>query len=351
MGFVIAEERTENRIEAANRNRRKAVMMKVSIIIPVYKVEKYLSQCVDSVLNQTYQDFEIILVDDGSPDACPKICDQYASSDARIIVIHKKNGGLSDARNAGIRCARGAYTMFLDADDYWIDPNALEKLTARLQKTNADVLNYSYRKVHESDGTIVDPFEGANDMPLEYDNAVLQLTYLFQNHLYICSACNKIVRTEILQNGVLFRVGDTSEDVEWCAELLTKAKSFDFVPENFYCYRQRVGSITHGIKRKNCEDLKKHIIRCAELGNSAGDEIRPFVYQFTAYQLAVFVATQSAADEYPEQCVRELEKYTWLFQYKGITRNERMIAILCKIIGYQNLCRLVRRTRKIWSRR
>lgn len=325
--------------------------MKVSIIIPVYKVEQYLSQCVDSVLRQTYQDFEMILVDDGSPDASPKICDQYASSDVRISVIHKKNGGLSDARNAGILQATGEYTMFLDSDDYWDDLQALEKLVARLQRTKADVLNYAYKKVYEPDGLVLEQFQNAKDMPAEYVSRTSQLTYLFQNHLYISSACNKLVRTEILQNGVLFCVGDTSEDVEWCAELLVKAQSFDYVQESFYCYRQRAGSITHGIKRKNCEDLKKHIIRCAELGKSASDEMHPFVYQFTAYQLAVFVATQSAADDYPEQCVRELANYTWLFQYRGVTRNERMIAALMKVIGYQNLCRIVRMTRRLWSRR
>lgn len=325
--------------------------MKISIIVPVYRVEKYLVQCVESVLGQTFSDFELILVDDGSPDHSPAICDDYVQKDSRVTVIHKKNGGLSDARNVGIRCATGEYVMFLDADDYWSDKNALEKLVARLQKTNAEVLNYPYRKVFESDGTIVDQFENTKDMPLEYDNVVLQLTYLFHNHLYISSACNKIVRTEILQNGVFFHAGDTSEDVEWCAELLVKARSFDYVQENFYCYRQRENSITHGIKRKNCEDFKKHIVRCVQFGRLATEELYPFVYQFAAYQLAVFVATQSVADEYPEQCVRELAKYTWLFQYKGVTRNERMVAVLSKIMGYQNLCRIVRLTRRLWRRR
>lgn len=325
--------------------------MKISIVVPVYGVERFLKQCIDSVLRQTYSNFELILVDDGSPDGCPDICDTYAAKDCRVQVIHKKNGGLSDARNAGILLATGEYTMFLDSDDYWDDLQALEKLVARLQRTKADVLNYAYKKVYEPEGLILEQFQNAKDMPVEYVSRSPQLKYLFQNHLYISSACNKLVRTEILQNGVLFCVGDTSEDVEWCAEFLVKAQSFDYIQESFYCYRQRAGSITHGIKRKNCEDLKKHIIRCVEMGTSADDEIRPFVYQFTAYQLAVFVATQSAAEEYPEGCIRDLSEYTWLFQYVGVTRNERMIAALTKVIGYQNLCRIVRITRRLWSRR
>ena len=100
---------------------------KISIIVPVYKVEQYLERCVRSLINQTYKNVEIILVDDGSPDQCPQMCDNYASDDLRIKVIHKKNGGLSDARNAGLRIATGEYVMYVDSDDY-IEKNACEKL-------------------------------------------------------------------------------------------------------------------------------------------------------------------------------------------------------------------------------
>ena len=100
---------------------------KISVVIPIYNVEKYLQRCVDSVLNQTLRDLEIILVDDGSPDKCPLICDQYAKKDSRVFVIHKKNGGLASARNAGMKAATGTYLFFLDSDD-WIDLDGLELL-------------------------------------------------------------------------------------------------------------------------------------------------------------------------------------------------------------------------------
>ena len=99
----------------------------ISVIIPVYKVEKYLNKCVDSVLNQTYKNLEIILVDDGSPDKCPEICDEYAKKDDRIKIIHKQNGGLSDARNVGIEKSTGEYITFIDSDDY-VDSNYIEQL-------------------------------------------------------------------------------------------------------------------------------------------------------------------------------------------------------------------------------
>ena len=104
----------------------------ISVIVPIYKVEQYLSECVDSILQQSYENLEVILVDDGSPDSCPEICDRYAVTDNRIKVIHKPNGGLSDARNTGLKAATGEYILFIDSDDYWIDKNAIKKLIEKL---------------------------------------------------------------------------------------------------------------------------------------------------------------------------------------------------------------------------
>ncbi len=117
-------------------------MPEFSIIIPVYKVEKYLCQCVDSVLEQNYSDFEIILVDDGSPDNCPKICDEYTKKDSRISVVHKTNGGLSSARNAGLPLAHGRYVWFVDSDDY-LPENALVSLEKYFSE-NADIIHFGF---------------------------------------------------------------------------------------------------------------------------------------------------------------------------------------------------------------
>ena len=108
--------------------------MKISFILPVYNVEAYLRECVESLLAQTYTVFEIVLVDDGSPDGCPALCDQLATEDNRIKVLHKPNGGLSDARNAGLNIASGDYVIFVDSDDKWIGENSLEKLIDKVIK-------------------------------------------------------------------------------------------------------------------------------------------------------------------------------------------------------------------------
>lgn len=144
-------------------------MTKVSIIIPIYNVEKYLDRCMQALINQTLQDIEIIMVDDGSPDNCPKLCDEYAQKDNRIKVIHKRNGGLSDARNAGLEIATGEYVAFIDSDDY-TSIEAYETLYNKAKETNADIV-YAGFTMHNSDGTenkcfvLNQTWEGKNIIP------------------------------------------------------------------------------------------------------------------------------------------------------------------------------------------
>ena len=130
----------------------------ISVIIPVYKVEAYIHQCVDSIINQTYRNLEIILVDDGSPDNCPAICDAYAAQDSRVKVIHKENGGQSSARNAALDICSGEYIAFLDSDD-WMDPTAYADVVSFLQKENVDIVVYGVKVV---EGDKISVFHGFN---------------------------------------------------------------------------------------------------------------------------------------------------------------------------------------------
>lgn len=120
----------------------------VSVVVPVYKVEQYLHKCVESILRQTYRNLEIILIDDGSPDSCPDICDNYADKDSRVRVIHKENGGLSDARNAGLKIATGEWVSFVDSDD-WVEPDFIATLLEVAQKNSADISVCAYTKVYD----------------------------------------------------------------------------------------------------------------------------------------------------------------------------------------------------------
>lgn len=238
-----------------------------SIIIPVYKVEKYLNQCVDSVLSQTFKDYEIILVDDGSPDNSPLICDEYSASNSRVKVIHKPNGGLSQSRNEGLNIAKGEYIIFLDSDDYWDNCYCLEKLNSELKNGEIDIIIFGMKKYYQID----DKFGGGR-IPKILDKDVFSneeiLHMLMQNNEYVSCAWDKVIRRSLIEkNGLRFVEGQLSEDIEWCAKLLLLNPVMRTVPESFYVYRkQNSNSITNNIERRNIEHVCDIVTRYADIG-------------------------------------------------------------------------------------
>lgn len=324
-------------------------MPMISVIIPVYNVEKYLRQCVDSVLTQNYKNIEIILVDDGSTDSSPLICDQLKENSDRIITIHKQNGGLSDARNEGIKAARGNYILFLDGDDFWDDRNAVSKLVNRITKTQADVLNFSYKKYYEAANKKVPYFSGIEAMPEELNELYDQLKFLTEKGLYIASACNKMIKRSIFTEELFFRKNVYSEDIEWCAKLMATVRSMDFVCENFYCYRQREASISHTIDTKKCEDLCNNIIQCFKITNKVDDKLKKFMYNYISYQYGTFFVVQSMTESFQKKGIAMLEKYNWVLEYHGYNKKLRFLYIVCKLVGYKNACVLVRIGYKLFA--
>ncbi len=316
--------------------------LKVSVIIPVYKVENYIEKCVKSVQAQTYQNIEILIIDDGSPDRAPEICDGLAQKDKRIRIVHKENGGLSDARNAGIKVATGDYVLFLDGDDFWDDSYAVERLINRVSKSNVDVLNFSYKKYYEDTKQEKSYFVFPQEMPVDCKSKTEQLNYLTQYHLYIASACNKMIRRSLLREKLLFEKGIFSEDIEWGIRLLYYAESFDFVCENFYCYRQRKDSIRHTISMKNCHDLRSNIEKCIAWCEKSPEEWRNSFYRYTAFQYATFFMVQAQADRYPKEDIKKLSQYEWVMGYHAGKRKIRYLHYAGKIFGYRGLTRLVR---------
>ena len=216
----------------------------ISIIVPIYKVEPYLRQCLDSVTNQTYTNLEIILVDDGSPDGCPNICDEYASKDNRIVVIHKKNGGLSDARNAGLDVAKGEFIYFLDSDDI-IPTNCISILFKIIRNEAADIASSSY-------------CEFSDKHPLS-DNHIHDVSYTTMNGsealILLCrdetpgimSACMKIYKKELFQEE-RFPIGKLYEDAHTNYRIYHKCKKICYTKNSLYYYRIRKGSIMDSTK-------------------------------------------------------------------------------------------------------
>ena len=173
--------------------------MRFSIIVPVYKAERYLSQCVESVLKQDFNDFELILVDDGSPDKSPGICDSYAEKDSRVLVIHKPNGGASDARNVGIKAAKGDYLMFIDSDDYWDDTSVLRKISSIFDETESDLVQFGQRRYFSVDDRMAPVLERNLSKFNGYSSRDI-LGILVQNGKLTISAASMAISRELMKN-------------------------------------------------------------------------------------------------------------------------------------------------------
>ena len=233
--------------------------LKLSIIVPVYKVAQYLPKCVDSLLHQDLreEEYEIILVDDGSPDNCGAICDEYASKHSNVRVIHRKNGGLSAARNSGIDAANGKYVQFVDSDDY-LEPNVLKALVNKMETDRLDILRFNYQNVNEK-GKVFSP--NKVDKPfMDYRDEVCDgLRFLNERLGFACYAVQFMLKTELLKPSEnRFVEGIYFEDTEWTPRILVQAKRVTSVDTIVYNYLMRVGSITQSVetakKKKSLDD-------------------------------------------------------------------------------------------------
>lgn len=219
--------------------------MKFSVIVPIYKVEKYLKKCIDSILNQKYNNFELILVDDGSPDKCPQICDEYAKKDKRVKVVHKENGGLVSARNVGISVASGEYILYVDGDD-WILPELLEDMNEIVAKNkNVDMVIFNLEKLFKNKVEII-PFYVDNGIynkkRLEeeiYPYLMYDKRKSFCKGIVFPAACNKLYKRELLVKhhceNEQIKMG---EDNAFVFECLLYSKNVYFVNKVYYEYNQ-----------------------------------------------------------------------------------------------------------------
>lgn len=206
----------------------------ISVIVPVYNVEPYLRKCVDSILNQTYRNLEVILVDDGSPDDCPAICDEYAAKDNRVCVIHKENGGLSDARNEGMAVMTGAYLMFVDSDDL-LPKDAVETLLKIAVTEKADLVIGGHNRFEDMPAEPVDA-----EILMQRWTPVEAMADMFQNG---CASWARLYRRELHQS-ILFPVGEINEDEAIVLPLLEKCSCVAVTNAVVYHYRCRPESIT-----------------------------------------------------------------------------------------------------------
>lgn len=232
----------------------------ISVIIPCYKVEKYLNQCIESIVNQTYQNLEIILIDDGSPDNCPQICDEWAIKDKRIKVVHKENGGLSSARNVGLEIATGRYISFIDSDDF-IDETFIEFLYVNLIKNKADISCCGYYHYFNKSLKEVRHFKKIQLLMNSCD-AIKKMNTI---GYFGVGSWNKLYKKELFQN-IRFPIGKLSEDWFILYKLIHESNKIYYDSQPKYYYRQRPGSITRNVKiNYDCEEASRECLEfCIE---------------------------------------------------------------------------------------
>lgn len=237
--------------------------MKLSIIVPIYNVAAYLRKCVESLLNQDYSDYEIILVDDGSTDESGKIADSLACFRPNIIrTIHQINQGLSGARNTGIEAALGEFVVFVDSDDYW-EPNVLGGLMLQIEQDRLDVLRFKYQHVNAN----FEVFSPYKSDPYQFDDyslaAVDGLSFLNKRMGTACYAVMFIARKQLVQD-CKFTTGIYFEDTDWTPRMLLKAKRVASTDRVVYNYLMREGSITHAVSRSKQQKVLDDKMRLLE---------------------------------------------------------------------------------------
>lgn len=244
-------------------------MPKVSIIVPTYNSEFFIKECIDNVTTQSLEDWELLLINDGSTDLSGKICEEYADKDKRIRVIHKSNTGVSDTRNRGLDIAQGKYIIFLDADDYWYDHTALEKLVETAEECNLDIVRGEYKAVDKNGNDLFErPLTKSKE---EYSGQVLTSGIFYTK---IMCGENFLVLSLIRRNAIsglrFTKERSFLEDMEFYANLLLQPLRCMFVPIRFYAYRKTSSSASHTPRIKNLADsfsMCQVFDNCTKLAN------------------------------------------------------------------------------------
>ena len=329
-------------------------MLKFSFIIPVYNVDKYIGKCIDSILSQSYRNFEIILIDDGSTDRSGKICDEYKEKDNRIKVYHGKNTGLSGARNKGIELCEGEYIIFLDSDDYWVS-DKLKILAEECNKNKVDILVYNYEIYDEKYKKITIP------KGIKFNNVFKEVidgqTYLEKvleiNPLYQWYAWSYAIKAKNIKE-LKFKVGIKYEDVDLMYKVILNANKIIVIDEIIIRYRlSRPGSITHDVKvqtEKDKLDVIKNCINTVNTLNIRLDLKRLLNNNFSClYYSSLMLCNDIKSQEERKVLIHILKEYMWICEYTT-NRGQKFIHLLIKVFGVNLVCLLLGVRKRVKSR-
>ncbi len=302
---------------------------KVSVIVPVYNMEKYLERCVDSILAQTYTNLEVILVDDGSKDSSPVICDKYAERDSRVKVVHKKNGGLSSARNAGLDVASGDYIGFVDSDDF-VSSQMYQLLAERLDNSDCEIANVMYIRVDDNGNTTPSKVPHNTDKEIPAQQFIKELML----HTGDVSVWSKLFKKEIFDN-LRFPEEKLNEDLIFMLGAFCKITRVAFVAQVGYFYFTRSDSISSGYG-KSVIDMVGNSLVAKEIVDTAHPELKKEAERFALYQHMAYLLLVPAKDAKKQNKVYiSALKYLRRNIFSGVfnkyltIKNKVIIAALC----------------------
>lgn len=324
--------------------------VKISIIVPVYKTEQYLSRCVESILGQTYSNLEILLVDDGSPDRCPEMCDTFAEQDQRVKVIHKQNGGLSDARNAGIEAATGDYLLFIDSDDY-VSADMVQLLLYAACKEHAEVAACSYFITQQNGKSVYSP-KPDSYMVFTPEEAVADA---FSSPSYCgITAWNKMFSAQLFRDlNIRFPVGKIHEDTFTIYQILFQASKIVFIDRPLYYYVQTPNSIMRSEFDRRHLDVYEALGQAKEFAKKNGLHIQMQLESYEAlmdfYFLNVLLG-QDTIDNAMEYFVQKLRSHAWLLlRNRALPTKHKLGIILLQLRLYSSVWRLLCHMKNILS--
>ena len=301
----------------------------ISVILPIYNVEEFLSTSIESVIHQTYENLEIILVDDGATDSSGKICDEYKEKDKRIKVIHKVNGGLSDARNAGIEVAKGEYLYFLDSDDF-IAPKALEIALKRIIKDNSDFALFNFTYVDENNNKL--PTRENKDIKSiwDVDDFWNFISDVSNKELSVASvvAWNKLYKASLFKN-VRYQIGRINEDSFIITDIMRQVSKISYISEQLYSYRIRSGSIMSSRGVKGITDSPISLIKRCEYfieyhyDHHLSGNLRTLIADKYEIKKVYKQLSESQKSDYLEIC-KKIKEYYKILKKKKLTKKDRI---------------------------
>lgn len=311
-----------------------------SIVVPVYNVENYLNECIRSIIEQEYHDYEIILINDGSTDKSGALCNEFVSQNDQIRVIHQLNRGLSAARNTGIREANGQYLLFIDSDDY-IAKNVFIKIRQIIvEQEYPDVVFLEAIKFYP-DGSFEPMGDGYEKKKINGKTHEEVLKHISTLRKYPGSACTKAIKRDIIDDSLMFIEGLTSEDIEWTFRLFGKAKTYAYCSDPYYYYRQlREGSITYKSSPKKIKSLLWIMETWAH--KKPMSLYRESVNSFIAYQYIILLLGLTDLDnEVFKPLYKRAEEMKWILRY-GKSIKCKIVFITSSILGIKATSKLLK---------